>query len=62
MADCIMTLKSRAPSKQIFHILDDVKGSRTFNNLSLIGMHDMDAWEVDHNLVTYLAHHNGIWV
>jgi hypothetical protein len=62
LADCIMSLESKGPSKQLFHRLDQSKGSGTFYRLSFIDMYDMEAREVIHNLAAYLAHHHGVWV
>jgi hypothetical protein len=59
---CIMSLKSRGTSKQIFHSLDQAKGAGTCYILSLIDMYDMEAREFIHNLEACLAHHRGVWV
>jgi hypothetical protein len=62
LADCIMSLKSKVTSKQLFHSLDQAKGKRTCSRLSVIDMYDMEVREVIHNLAAYLAHHHGTWV
>jgi hypothetical protein len=62
LADCIMSLKSKGTSKQLFHSLDQVKGTGTCYSISFIDMYDMEAREVIHNLAAYLAHHHGTWV
>jgi hypothetical protein len=62
LTDCIMSLKSKGTSKQLFHILDQAKGTGTCYSLSFIDMYDMEAREVIHNLAAYLAHHHGIWL
>jgi hypothetical protein len=62
LEDCIMSLKSKATSKRLFHSLDQAKGTGTCYNLSFIDMYDMDKREVIHNLEAYLAHRHGTWV
>jgi hypothetical protein len=62
LADCIMSLKSKGTSNQLFHSLDQAKGTGTYYSLSLFDMYDMEAREVIHNLAAYLAHHHGSWV
>jgi hypothetical protein len=62
LAYCIMSLKSKVTYKQLFHILDQAKGTRTFYSLRFIDMCDMEAREVIHNLAAHLAHNHGIWV
>jgi hypothetical protein len=62
LADCIMLLKSKGTSKQLFHSLDQAKGTGKCYSLSFIDMYDMEAREVIHNLAAYLAHHHGTWV
>jgi hypothetical protein len=59
LADCIISLKSKGASKQLFHSLDQAKGAGTCYSLSFIDMYEMEAREVIHNLAAYLAHHNG---
>jgi hypothetical protein len=61
VADCIMSLKSKGTSKQLFHILDQVKGTGTCYSLSFIDMYDMETREVIHNLAAYLAFQHGSW-
>jgi hypothetical protein len=41
LADCIMSLKSKGTSKQLFHSLDQAKGVGTCYSLSFIDMYDM---------------------
>jgi hypothetical protein len=41
LADCIMSLKSKGTYKQIFHSIDQAKGTGTCYSLSLIDMYDM---------------------
>jgi hypothetical protein len=62
LADCIMSLKSKGKSKQLFHSLNQAKGTDTCYSLSFIDMYDMEARKVIHNLAAYLAHHHGSWV
>jgi hypothetical protein len=62
LADCIMSLKSKGTSKQLFHSLCQCKGTVTCYSLIFIDMYDMDAREVIHNMASYLAHHHGTWV
>jgi hypothetical protein len=62
LEDCIMSLKSKETSKQLFHSLDQAKGTGTCYNHSFIDMYDMEAREIIHNLAAYLAHHHGTWV
>jgi hypothetical protein len=62
LADCIMSLKSKGTSNQLFHSLDQAKGTGTFYSLRFIDMYDIEAREVIHNLTAYLAHHHGTWV
>jgi hypothetical protein len=57
-----MSLKWKGKSKQLFHSLDQAKGTGTCYSLSFIDMYDMEAREVIHNLAAYLAHHYGTWV
>jgi hypothetical protein len=61
-ADCIMSLKSKGPSKQLFHSLEQAKWTGTCYILSFIDMYDMEAREAIHNLAAFLAHRHGIWV
>jgi hypothetical protein len=42
-ADCIISLKSKGTSKQLFHSLDQAKGTGTCYSLRFIDMYDMDA-------------------
>jgi hypothetical protein len=62
LADFSMSLKSKGTSKQLFHSLDQAKGTGTCYSLSFIDMYDMKAREVIHNLAEYLGHHHGTWV
>jgi hypothetical protein len=62
VAYSVMSLKLKGTSKQLFHILDQDKGTRTCYSLSFIDMYDMEAREVIHNMAAYLAHHHGTWV
>jgi hypothetical protein len=62
VAGCIMALISKVKSKQMFHSLDQPKGSGTCYSLSVIDMYDMEAREAIHNLAAYLGHHSDIWV
>jgi hypothetical protein len=62
LADCIMLLKSKGTSKQLFHSLDQAKCTGTYYSLIFIDMYDMEAREVIHNLAAYLAHNHGTWV
>jgi hypothetical protein len=62
LAGCIMSLKSKGTSKQLFHSLDQAKGAGTYYSLSFIDMYGMKAREVIHNLAAYVAHHHGTWV
>jgi hypothetical protein len=62
LADCIMSLNSKGTSKQLFHILDQAKGTGTCYSINFIDMYDMEAREVTHNLAAYLAYHHGSWV
>jgi hypothetical protein len=50
LADCIVSHKSKGTSKQLFHSLDQAKGTGTCYILSFIDMYDMEAREVIHNL------------
>jgi hypothetical protein len=43
LADCMMSLKSKGTSKQLFHILDQSKGTGTYYSLSFIDLYDMEA-------------------
>jgi hypothetical protein len=62
LSDCIMSLKSKGTSNQLFHSLDQSKGTGTCYSLSLIDMYDIEARELIHNLAAHFAHHHGIWV
>jgi hypothetical protein len=62
LADCIMSLKLKGTSKQLFHSLNQAKGTGRCYSLSFIDMYDMEAREVIKNLEAYLAHHHGSWV
>jgi hypothetical protein len=62
LADCIMSLKSKVTSNQLFQSLDQAKGTGTCYSLNFIDMYDMEEREVIHNLAAYLAYHHGIWV
>jgi hypothetical protein len=62
LADCFVSLKSKGTSKQLFHSLDQAKGTVTCYILSFIDMYDMEAREVIHSFAAYLAHHHGVWV
>jgi hypothetical protein len=62
LADRIMSLKSKGKYKQLFHSLDQSKGTGKCYSLSFIDRYDMEAREVIHNLEAYLAHHHGTWV
>jgi hypothetical protein len=64
LAYCIMSLKSKGTYKQLFHSLDQAKGTWTWTCyiLSFIDMYDMEAREVIHNVASYLEHHHGTWV
>jgi hypothetical protein len=62
LADCIMSLKWKGTSNQLFHSLDQAKGTGTCYSISFIDMYDMEAREVFQNLAAYLAHHHGTWV
>jgi hypothetical protein len=42
LADCIMSLKSTGTSNQLFHSLDQAKGTGTCYSLSFIDMYDME--------------------
>jgi hypothetical protein len=59
LAYCIMSLKSKGTPKQLFHSLDQAKGTGTCYSISFIYMYDMEARAVIHNLAAYLAHHHG---
>jgi hypothetical protein len=61
-ADCIISLKSKGTSKQLFHSLYQAKGTGTCYSLRFIEMYDMEAREVIHNLAAYFAHHHDTWV
>jgi hypothetical protein len=62
LADCIMLLKSKGTSRQLFDSLYQAKGTGTCYSLSFIDMYDMEAREAIHNLAAYLAHHHHSWV
>jgi hypothetical protein len=62
LADCIMSLKSKGTCKQLFHSLDQSKGTGTCYSISFIDMYDMEAREFIHNLAAYVAHHHDTWV
>jgi hypothetical protein len=49
LADCIISLKSKGTYNQLFHSLDQAKGTGTCYSLSFIDMYDMEAREVIHN-------------
>jgi hypothetical protein len=57
-----MSLKSKGTSKQLFHILDQAKGTWTCYSLSFIDMYGMEAREVIHNMAACLVHHHGTLV
>jgi hypothetical protein len=59
---CIMLLKSKGTSKNLFHSMDQAKGTDACYSISFIDMYDMEAREFIHNLAPYLAHHHGTWV
>jgi predicted nucleic acid-binding Zn finger protein len=62
LADCIMSLKSKGTSEQLFHSLDQAKGTGTCYSLSFIDMYYMEAREVIHNLAAYFEHQHGTWL
>jgi hypothetical protein len=62
LADCIMYLKLKVTSNQLFHSLDQAKGAGTCYSLSFIDMYEMEAREIIHNLAAYLVHRHGSWV
>jgi hypothetical protein len=57
-----MLIESKGTHKQLFHSLDQVKGTGTCYSLSFIDMYDMEARGIIHNLAAYLAHHHDRWV
>jgi hypothetical protein len=62
LAYCIMSLKSKGTSKQLFHSLDQSKVTGTCYSISFIDRYDMEAREVIQHLSAYLAHHRDSWV
>jgi hypothetical protein len=50
LADCIMLLKLNGTYNQLFHSLDQAKGTGTCYSLSFIDIYDMEAREIIHNL------------
>jgi hypothetical protein len=62
VVDCIILLKSKGTLKQLFHSLDQVKGTDTCYSLNFIDICDIEAMEVTHNLAAYVVHHHGSWV
>jgi hypothetical protein len=53
LLDCIMSLKPKGKYKQLFHSLDQAKGTGTCYSLSFIDMYDMEAREVIQNMAAY---------
>jgi hypothetical protein len=51
-ADCIMSLKSKGTSEQLFHSMGQAKGTGKCYSLSFIDMYDMETREVIHNMAS----------